>query len=205
MGHVVSEIMKLSPEKLKDICEMMEKPKLVIVPDNSFDDKVSAMNEHRHYKNKKGESQESAYVNDNEDSPYRYFPKARKSKVSIVDGVVHPKQLEKVSTGLRERREFLTKKYIAKGMRHIDKDEYAILMQQSLIEAVEYNDNNFIIDNYETGDTCTFLDPESLTKTTLVANAAFNSRIRRVFFFASVPDDGNVFLRGRAAVQVFEF
>ena len=91
-------------------------------------------------------------------------------------------------------------------MKHIDKDEYAVLMQMSLIEAQASNDNKKIIDNWESGDgTATFLDPETLTKPTLVAYGDFYSDDRRVCFNAYYPEYDNVRLWGRAAVQVFEY
>ncbi|MBI5152156.1 hypothetical protein HZA39_01360 [Candidatus Peregrinibacteria bacterium] len=205
-AQIATELMTYSEERLRDICEMMEVPTLLIVPDNGFNEKITAMNAHKHYTSKNGKPQEDAYVNGESDSPYKNVPKMSSGIVSIVDGVVHPKQLTEVSIKLGERRSHLTKKFAAKDMHHISKDEMAALMQQSLKEAEETKDNNKIVDNWETGDgTITFIDPDSLTESTLVAYAYFHSDYRRVYFYADGPGVGRDYTRGRPSVQVLKF
>ncbi len=204
-AEIIEELKKLTTERLKEICEMMEKPTLLVVPANSFDEKVEAMNQHKHYIHQRG--QENAYVNSDSNSPYRNAPQMARMKVSIVDGFIHPKPPKSgVSSKLGERRDHYTSEFTAKNMKHIDKDEYAVLMQMSLIEAQASSDNKKIIDNWESGDgTLTFLDPDSLTKPALVAFGYFSSSSRRVRFSADFPELDTVSLRGRAAVQVFEY
>ena len=204
-AQILTELMKWKPEQLKDICEMQEKPRVVIESDKSFDDQVAGMDEHKHYTSGNGAPQEDAYVNKEAASPYRNIPKSQKVKISITDGVVHPAQLKGVSTALGARRKYLAEKYAEKKMKHASKGVMAVLTQMSLLEAKETGDNNKIIDNWESGDgTVTILDPDTLTKSALVAFSFFYSPDRRVDFFANFPEYvlGNA--RGRASVQVLE-
>jgi len=91
-------------------------------------------------------------------------------------------------------------------MRHIDGVEYQTLLQQSLIAAKAARDNSLIVDNWESGDgTVTVLNPDTLTESTLVACAGFDSLYRRAYFNALHPGYGNDGIRGRASVQVMEF
>lgn len=199
--QIAAELMSWSVDQLRNICENAEKPTLMIVSDQSFDDGIGAMDANKHYG-----GQNDAYVYRDLDSPYINAPKPKKGRVSIVDGIVHPKQLDGVSTQVRPRRDHLTEKYEAAGMRHIDGVEMQTLFQRSLIEAAKAGDNNLIVDNWETGDgTVTVLDTGSLTESTLVAYADFVSYHREAFFGAYRPDTEYDLFRGRASVQVMEF
>jgi hypothetical protein len=204
-GKILAELQKLPVKRLKEICEMMEEPTLLIVPDNSFDQKVAGMNGNKHYNHQDG--QDDAYVNSGSDSPYKNAPKMTKMKVSIVDGIIHPKPpAAGVSNKLGARRDYFTSLFQAKNMRHIDKDEYAVLLQRSLREAGVSGDNNKIIDNWESGNgTVTFFNPATLTSTALVAYGFFYSHIRQAYFNANNPVTADDHLRGRASVQVFEY
>lgn len=204
--QIIAELMKYSPERLGEICEMMEKPTLLIVPATSFDEKLNAMNANKHYTSADGKAQEDLFIDKRIGSPYLEVPRKKKGRVSIVDGVVHPAQLAGVSPELYERREHLTAKFGAKNMRNIGGDEMAVLLQQSLIEAEETHDNSKIIDNWESGTgTVTILDPGSLTNSTSVAFTDFDSNARRVDFFCGNPDGEDDSARGRASLQVMEF
>lgn len=204
--QIAAELMTWSLERLRDECDMREKPTILIVPGFSFDKGIEEMNIHKHYENAGG-GQNDAYVYSESDSPYVDAPKPKKGRVTITDGVVHPKQLTGVSTKLGERRNHLTQKFAEKrGMRHIDGVEMETLFQKSLLEAKAAGNNDLIVDNWESGDgTATFVNPQSLTKSELVACAVFDSAGRRVSFNADFPDHEYVILRGRASVQVMEF
>ena len=205
-AQILTELMKWKPEQLKDICEMQEKPRVVIESDKSFDDQVAGMDAHKHYTAQNGKPQEDAYVYEGEKSPYRNISKSQKVKISITDGVVHPAQLKGVSTGLGARRKYLAEKYAEKKMKHASKGAMAALTQMSLLEAKETGDNNKIIDNWESGDgTATILDPDTLTESALVASSGFDSSFRQVGFLAYTPEpDAVENARGRASVQVLE-
>lgn len=208
--QIVVELMTYAPERLKDICEMMEKPELVIESDKSFDANVSAMNANKHYTATNGQPQEDTYVNSESRSPYRNLNKPGKVRVNVVDGMVHPKQLDGVSTGLKARRDHLTEKFAAKRMKHISPKGNASLLQQSLRRAKAANDNSLIVDNWERWashnepGTITFINPEDLAESTLVACSDFYSDFRQARFFANSPDYEFAFARGRASVQVLE-
>lgn len=208
--QIATELMNYAPERLRDICEMMEKPELVIESDQSFDDNVQAMDENKHYTAADGKPQEDSYVNGESNSPYRNLNKPGKVKVSIVDGVVHPKQLKGVSTRLGARRDHLTAKYAAKEMKHISPNGNAALLQQSMKRAKAVGDNSLIVDNWEKWKTenipgtITFIEPSKLTKSTIVACSYFDSGTRRAHFHANDPHDELGFARGRASVQVLE-
>lgn len=205
-AQIAKELMGYSEERLRDICEMMEKPTLLIVTPKGLDERLLTMNEHKHYTSADNKSQKDAHCDTSSSSPYKNAPKASKGKVSIVNGIVHPKQLTRVLTKLGARRTHLTQTYAAKGMRNVDKDEMATLLQQSLREAKAANDNSLIVDNGESGyGTVTILDSDSLTESSFVAYAGFDSVYRRVSFACHNPVDGNGYARGRASVQVMEF
>ncbi|MFA6917667.1 MAG: hypothetical protein WC285_02405 [Candidatus Gracilibacteria bacterium] len=204
--QIVAELVTFPPERLKDICAEMERPKLQIVSDQNFDGNIGAMDENKHYTSADGQSQEDAYVYRGSDSPYNKLAKPGKVKVSIVDGVARPKQLTGVSTRLGERRDHLTEKFATKNMSHIDQNEMATLIQQSLREARSANDNNLIVDNWEDGTgTVTFINPGGLTKSALVACSVFIlSFYRQAYFVARNPYRESDLARGRASVQVLE-
>lgn len=204
-AQILEELMKWDKKKLKEICEIQVKPRVVIETNNSFDEQVDAMNEHKRYTAQDGQTQDDAYVNRGTDSPYINAPKSKKVVVSITDGEVHPPQLKGVSAKLGERRANVTKEYAKKGHKLPSKGAMAALYQMSLKEAEESGDNSQIIDNWEDGDgTVTLLDPSSLTKSALVAYSDFNFYYRQVVFGADSPDIGNDGARGRASVQVLE-
>lgn len=203
--RIVQELMTFSPERLKDICEIMERPKLQIVSDQTFDENIEAMDENKRYTSADGRPQEDAYVYRGSGSPYNGLSKPGKVKVSTVDGVARPKQLTGVSTRLGKRRNHLTETFAAKNMSHIAQNEMATLIQQSLREAKLANDNSLIVDNWEDGNgTVTFINPEGLTESTLVACADFNSNFRQARFAAYNPYFEGEGARGRASVQILE-
>lgn len=199
-AQILAELMIWSPNKLSEICKMQAKPRVVIETNNSFDEQVAGMNEHKHYEN-----QYDAYINRDTDSPYLNAPKSKKVVVSITDGEVHPPQLKGVSAKLGERRAHVTKEYAKKGHKLPSKGAMAALYQMSLKEAEESGDNSQIIDNWETDNgTITLLDPSTLTKSALVAYSNFLSRNLQVEFIADIPDLEGDRARGRASVQVLE-
>lgn len=208
--QIARQIMTYTPERLKDICAMMEKPEIVIESDQSFADNIVAMDENRHYTAADGQPQESAYVNNESISPYRNLKKPGKVKASIVDGVVHPKELTGVSSRLDERRDHLTATYAAKKMKHISPNGKAALLQQSLKRAEAAGDNSLIVDNWEKWakenipGTITFIEPLELTDSALVAYSVFDSSDRRARFVAGYPNVESAGARGRASVQVLE-
>ncbi len=203
--QIATELMA-DPERLKNICELMEEPKLDIVSNIGFDESVIAMNDTKHYTSANGKTQENAYVYRGLDSPYNNLTtQFDKVVVSVVDGKPRKSQLQGVSTKLGARRDYLTAKYKAKGMRLTNEREEATLTQQSLREAEAAGDNSLIVDHWEDGaGTVTLLDPESLTDSTLVACAVFDSDDRRARFNAFDSRYENAYARGRAAVQVLE-
>lgn len=205
-ARVVAELMTWSEEKLRAICEEAERPRLLVITPNGFDERTAAMDKHKRYTSREGEPQKDIYCDRSLGSPYENPPIAKKGKVTISDDVPHPAQLTGVSTKLGERRGHLTKRYAQRGMRHIDKDEMATLLQLSIRKAQATGDNSGIVDNWEDGDgTITFVNPDSLTKSAFVACAFFGSRDRRAIFGYYDPGDENVYARGRASVQVLEF
>ncbi len=200
--YIIAELKKLSVSQLKNICEMQKKPTLLIVPPASFADKVKAMNEHKHYPN-----QGNTFVYKYENSPYKNAPTMTTGRISIVDGTIHPKPPKSgVSTELKFRRDHYDSLFMSKNLGHIDKDEYAVLMQISLIEAEKTGNNSLIIDNWKAGSgTASFIDPTTLINASLVACAIFDSDFRQVYFYAGCPDDDYVTLRGRSSFQVCTF
>ena len=203
--YIIAQLLNLPLKQLKNICGLQEKPTLLIVPPASFDDKVIAMNANKHYNHAKG--QDNAYVNPNANSPYKNAPTMTMGKISIADGIIHPKPPQSgVSTKLGLRRDYYDGIFTAKNLGHIDKDEYAVLMQMSLIEAQQANNHCLIIDHLEDWrSTTTFLNLRGLTNTGLVAYAYFNSDIRQVRFYADPPDDVIASARARSSVQVGTF
>lgn len=204
-AQILEELMKWSPEKLKGICELQAKPRVVIETNNRFDEQVNCMNTNKYYTAQNGEPQDDAYVNKMTNSPYLNAPKPKNVVVSITDGEVHPPQLKGVSFRLEERRVHLTSEYAKKGHKLPSQSAMAALYQMSLKEAAKSGNWSQIIDNWENDNgTVTLLDPRTLTKSTLVAFSDFNSYARRVVFFAYDPDREFDFARGRASVQVLE-
>lgn len=208
--QIAIELMTYTPERLREICEIMEKPELVIESDQSFGDIVAAMDNNKHYTATDDQPQENTYVNRESNSPYLNLKKPGKVKVRIVDGVPHPKQLQRVSAQLDERRDHLTAKYSAKKMQHISPNGNAALLQQSMKRAKAAGDNSLIVDNwerwtqYDEPGTFTFIEPGELTESTLIACSNFDSDIHRANFYAHVPSNEFDYTRGRASMQVLE-
>lgn len=200
-ARIVRKLMQYIPERLKEICDEMQKPALIVVPANSFDEKIRNMDENRHYGN-----QDGAYVAQGSDEPYDSVEKVDNVKVCIVDGVVHPKQREDAPTGLEARRKYEIERLDKKEMELVGVNRMVTLIQQLLREAERTGDNNKIIDNWESGNgTATILNPKSLMDSQFVAFSFFDSRDCRVGFSSNVPERDSDFIRGRASVQVLEF
>jgi hypothetical protein len=203
--QILAQLMKWTPEQFKNVCETQESPRVVIESDKSFDEQVAAMDAHKHYTSTDGDTQEIAYVYRKSDSPFINIPKSQKVKISITDGVVHPAQLNSVSTRLGGRRKYLAEKYAKKGMKSASHGAMTALYQMSLMEAREIGDNCKIIDNWESGaGTVTILDQETLTESALVAFSSFVSDAPQVGFFARDPGFDVEVARGRASVLVLE-
>lgn len=198
---VVAGLELLSPERVAEICTVMEKPTLIIIPANSFDKKVKQMNQNKHY-----EGQDNTFVALGDNEPYRQVAKIVNVRVCIVDGVVHPKQQKDAPITLGARRKYEQVRFAKKNMKLAGPHAMATLLQQTLIESEKTGDNSKIIDNWEDGSgTSTILNPEELADSTFVAYADFRSRERQVDFFSRDPDFESDLIRGRALVQVLEF
>lgn len=204
-GQIIAELMTFTPERLKDICEEVERPTIVIDPDRSFDENIASMDENKHYTSADGKPQEDTHVYRGPNSPYNNLKKRTKVNVGITDGIPHPEQLTGVSSGLRARRDHLIAKLEAKNMRLIGANEMTGLLQQSLKRAEEAGDNSLIVDNWKNGEgTVTILDPSDLTDSTQVAYSGFTPYNRLSYFGVRNPDVEGGIARGRAWVQVLE-
>jgi hypothetical protein len=206
-AQIIETLISTSPEKLKNACEMMEKPTLLIVSPNSFDDKIAAMNAHKYFISADGKSQEDAFVNRDHHSPFNDIPKAKKTVVSITDGAVHPSRPVGYSRVPGGKRNQLASKFAARGLKHIGVNEMATLIQKSLREADQARDNRLVVDNWEDGiGTTTLLDPKSLAKSTAVAVADFYSSDQHQACFDHFPSKESLpHLRGRATMQLMEY
>ncbi len=204
-GRIAVELMKLPPERLKEICEIQQKPTIIIVMPNSFDQKLATMNRHKHYTGRNGMSQQDVKCDQGLGSPYKDAPQMATGKVSIVDGIPHPK-LPNVPPRLGVVRDYLIKQFAAKKMRLIDKDEIATLAQQSLIESQKTNDNSRIIDNCDSEvETRTMIDSQSLSNQRYGTYYFFSLNNRRPYFRYFYPDRIDEKVCGRAAFQLLEF
>jgi hypothetical protein len=203
---IVQEIMALSPDRLREICETMERPTLLIVSPCGFDQKIQAMNWNMPYTRGDGRNQTEAFVDSAKDSPFENVPESEKTIISITDGVPHPKQLTGVSAEIGERRDYLTQQFAAQNMRHISVGEMATLLQKSLRETEGGKKNKRIVDNYAVKpSTITFLDPNSLRESAFVAYAYFSARKCQVKFNSQDPKFVSDSLRGRATMQLMEY
>jgi len=199
--RILNEINNLSPERVQEICEEMQKPTLVIIPANSFEGKINQMNKNMHYK-----YQDVAYVADGLDSPFKKVVTIDKVKVCIVEGIAHSKQQEDATLAIGRRREHEIERLAEKNMKLAGAHAVATLLQQSLIESEQTGDNGKIVDNWEEGyGTVTILNPEELADSFFIACASFLSHSRRASFSYGDPGDGNDFICGRASVQILEF
>lgn len=189
LEQVEAELMKLTPERLKEICEMMEKPTLLMVPNGRFEYKAANMT-----KKRQPHVIQNVAVYKGDNNPYDVVVVMDKGTVSIVDGVTNPKQLDGVTDQIGPRRKYLTEQYTAKNLKHISAHEYATLIQKSSIEGE-------VIDT----QTITILEPSTLTESPLVAGAYFKSSNKRVHFDCSGAERHIDNLRGRASMQVMEF
>lgn len=204
---IAAEVMKLQPERLKEICAIQEKPTLVIVVPNSFEQKLAAINSNKHYKNGAGRPQQDLKCDLQQGSPYKDTYQMVNGKVSIVDGIPNSKQVTDVPPRLGIIRSYLIVKFAANKMRLIDKDELATLVQQSLIEAQAKDDNSRIVDNWENGKgTSTIIDPQTLSQYERYVSYYFFSSInRRPYFRYFYPDRIDDRVSGRAGLQLMEF
>lgn len=192
----LAELSNLSPERLQEICDEMQKPTLNIVPANSFEEKIAQMDRNKHY-----DSQNDTYVAQGDDEPYSDVKSPNKVRVCLDDGMPKPKQAEGAPFKLEARRRFEAKRTGDKNMDFVGPHRMASLLQQSLIEAEETGNTSKIVDF----ETITVLNPTNLTNSKYVAYANIDPRYRRADFYSYDPDAGVDSLRGRASVQVLEF
>ena len=197
---ILAEVVKLGPEKIKEIAQFA-KPTLLVIPQNAFMDKKAAMDA-----NPKYENQNETFVWTDAGAPFETVKPMAKTVISIVDGAQHMPHIDGIPSDLRfdQRRAKFKEHYQRKNMKLISANEYAMLMQRSLREYQKTeNDTSEIVDFYETSnDTITCLDDADLTNSSLVAYGYFNAERRKVYFFAFDPDITHEDLRGRPSVQV---
>ena len=194
--QVLTELSKLSPERVAEICSEMEKPILNIVSPNSFNAKVAQMN-----KNKHRDGQNDVFVAKGYYEPYGNVKSPNKVRVYLDDAMPKPAQKEDAPFALEARRKYELKRTSDKGLDLVGIHRFACLIQQSLIEAEETGDKSKIIDF----ETVTVLNPRSLTDSKYVACAYFGPDSREVNFTSSGLGNGSDAFRGRASVQVLEF
>ena len=203
---IIERLMKYSEKRLREICEMMQKPTIQIVPDNNFGEKISAMNRHKHYIGASGKAQEDASVETKSSSPYINVPRKKKVRITIDEGTPRPTRPAGVSPKLGKRRDYLVKQFVEKKMRNISADGMVTLIQRSLREAKEANDSSLVVDNWKDHNgTATILNPKSLARSQQVAFALFDLDDGQINFFSSSPDLDFGNACGRASVLLSKF
>ncbi len=170
LDKIWPKILELGPEMLKEIANL-EKPTLLITPNNSFDAKIRAMNYHKYFTgeylptNMCGlQLDASIETDDKHDSwcnPYGgEILTPRKNLISIVEGTEHPSTSLGLKLKVGSRDIEMSESYGAgagenaaiqylrgKGMELINIHEMAVLMQLSLREYKQAgNDVNKIVD-----------------------------------------------------------
>lgn len=193
--QIFAELSKLSPERVAEICSEMHQPTLIIVPANSFEEKIVQIDRNRHYG-----GQNHTYVIKYDVEPYRNVSSVEKVRVCLVEGKPNiSKPNTPIDFGLV--REFVAQKTRAKNLDYVGPHREAVILHKSLIEAEETGDKSKIVDL----DSMTVLNPRNLADSKYVAIARFNSNNRRVSFYSYALDDENFHIHGRASWQVLEF
>jgi hypothetical protein len=167
LAQITGAISALGPKKIQDICEMMKRPRLIIVPNNSFRQKVKAMNDHKPLRSPLLYHFQKDAIIESVDyhSPFDRPDISRKARVSIVDGFIFSPNLEIFSYDLEKRRRLLGEKYSLKKMRHID-----ILECWKVIIDGNYPCHTKEFYSFKSN---TFLDPDSLSESEFIALGNF--------------------------------
>ncbi|MFA5829483.1 MAG: hypothetical protein WC843_03240 [Candidatus Gracilibacteria bacterium] len=204
--EVIANILKLGTKKLEKIASIMGKPELIIEPANkSFAEMKDDMDldVNRHY-----EQQHRAYFA----TDYEWPEGPKKVGVSIVDMVQSPA----VVPGQQPRKQRNDEQlrvcesyFKEQGMELIHDHQYAMGMQRSLRAYAkakkngESNPGKHIIDFYDQPqETVTMFNQEHNSKISKFAYGYFDPERRQVAFDWADPDNRDVALRGRGAVQV---
>ena len=208
-AQICEKLMTWDPQKLREICQMQARPRVVIETANSFEEQVDGMDVHKYYVSKNSARQRNAQIYFGAWSPYlnghAKGSKPKKVMVSITDAVVHPATFSGAPAQLGEKVNYLKKIYAKKGMKFPSRGAMAALYQMSLKEAKESGDNTKILDHWENGEgTLTLLEPRNGKKSYLIACSSFNSYQRRVEFMVVNPGDERSEACGRASVVVLE-
>ena len=204
LAEVYKGFAKLGIEKIKEI-GAFEKPTLLVIPNNSFMEKIAAMDA-----NKKYENQAETSVWTDRGSPFESVTTKAETVISIVDGEPHMPHIPGIASDSRydARKTGFKAHFAKKGMRLINANEAVMLQQLSLRDyKLNGEDTSRIVDYCDgnSADTYSCLDDTDLTNTAGVACAYFGAGNRRVNFHANPPAYEGVYLRGRPSVQVMAY
>jgi hypothetical protein len=202
LSAVWRAVAEIAPEIIKDIA-CFEKPTLLVVPKNSFAEKVRAMNAHKKYP---GHQNDVACIG----TSYNNVGFPKHTSISIIDGanqIPHLSAIEPVSPwGVRK--EFFKKYLQQKNLRLINVHEYALLQQLSLRNFQNSHGNtNLLIDFLPfPSNTTTCLDDEYLVSSPdEIAQAYFNWENCNVRFSYGNPSENVPCLRARPAITILEY
>jgi hypothetical protein len=194
----------LGPILNKEILKF-KKPTLLVVPNNSFSEKISAMDSNRRYFNQNFASvwQQDSYL------PIDAIGTPEKTFISVVDGGPQMPHVPGIDSDSRwdHRKEMFKLHFLEKGLKLINVHEYAVLMQRSLCE-YKKKGNDVVIDSYQQGRhglglSCLgdeFLPADVIN---LACFDFFNSRI--CFYNVRPTEHYNGGLRARPSVIIKEY
>jgi hypothetical protein len=212
LSAVWQAIADLGKEKIEKIANF-KKPTLLVVPKNSFSEKIAGMNAHKRYQPNQTDVVVDGVYYTAEDDCYgdeKYLPN---TMISIVDGAVRMPQIEHLiwDASWLTRRGLFEITFRQMGLRLINAHEYALLQQLSLRDYQNNGcDESRIVD---------FCSPSESTKTCLshqylhdlhevanVASAAFYWIKKGVCFeICNDYDRHDDSLRARPAITILEY
>ena len=128
--QILERLMQLTPARLKEICDEIEVPVIILVPGNTFDEKIAAMDKNRHH---------NTLQNPAEVDPHllrRAQIKSDRIRVCIIDGKSwFHSEYENPKTTVKEALISALKRLSRKQMQPVGPNEIAALYQFSLISS----------------------------------------------------------------------
>ena len=187
------------------------KPTILVVPNNSFQEKIDNMNKFKPYSDPSTKAkQQNINLDLGWDSPYELHERLAKNTISITDGQAHMPDIDGIDpdTSWWDLRDAFQAYFKQKGLRLINVPEGAALMHQSM--------RNYANNGQDISKIVDYISPENATMSCFsrshllnssgeVAYFCFSSGNRQISFNSDGPSHRSALLKGRPVLELFSY
>jgi len=194
--EVQQALYNLSPEQLRQIVKF-KFPMLVMVPGNSFADKIKGINAHKPYRLHRGsKDMEDVSIQDGNESPFldwQSWQAAKSNSVIVADAFTRTISRSSTTENHSNNKKF-SRNFAREGMTLINHEQYLVLMQRVLRRNSEDTSRGFFPPHRVQSDIPVALNQERLfqknpnDRNATLAFAGFDGGIKFVFTKTGLVD-----------------